>query len=126
MTFAYKMKAAARFAGRFRRHHRVRDGRRQVSIFGLIFGVAATTTNAGTVLIAGASGAVAAAVSMMAGTFLDAETTGDETKVKRAALKSALAADPAAITAAFPQPAGGGRFDAAAIRGADRRSDARY
>jgi vacuolar iron transporter family protein len=73
-----------------------------VSIFGLIFGVAATTTNSGTVLIAGASGAVAAAVSMMAGTFLDAETTGDETKAKHAALKSALAADPAAITAALP------------------------
>ena len=38
-----------------------------VSIFGLIFGVAATTTDTKTVLIAGASGAVAAAVSMMAG-----------------------------------------------------------
>ena len=59
-----------------------------VSIFGLIFGVAATTTNAGTVLIAGASGPVAAAVSMMAGAFLDAETTSDETKAKRAALQS--------------------------------------
>ena len=38
-----------------------------VSIFGLIFGVAATTTNSATTLIAGASGAPAAAVSMMAG-----------------------------------------------------------
>src|SRR5689334_21141348 len=38
-----------------------------VSIFGLIFGVAATTTETKTVLIAGATGAVAAAVSMMAG-----------------------------------------------------------
>ena len=36
-----------------------------VSIFGLIFGVAATTTSTKAVLIAGASGAVAAAVSMM-------------------------------------------------------------
>jgi vacuolar iron transporter family protein len=46
-----------------------------VSIFGLIFGVAATTTSTKTVLIAGASGAAAAAVSMMAGAYLDAETT---------------------------------------------------
>src|SRR5262249_36169234 len=51
-----------------------------VSIFGLIFGVAATTTNTKTVLIAGASGAAAAAVSMMAGAHLDAETTRDKTR----------------------------------------------
>jgi VIT1/CCC1 family predicted Fe2+/Mn2+ transporter len=44
-----------------------------VSIFGLIFGVAATTTSTKTVLIAGAS-----AVSMMAGAYLDAETTQDK------------------------------------------------
>jgi len=50
-----------------------------VSIFGLIFGVAATTTSTKTVLIAGASGAVAAAVSMMAGAYLDAETKRDQT-----------------------------------------------
>jgi len=50
-----------------------------VSIFGLIFGVAATTSSTKTVLIAGASGAVAAAVSMMAGAYLDAETTRDQT-----------------------------------------------
>ena len=50
-----------------------------VSIFGLIFGVAATTTSTKTVLIAGASGAAAAAVSMMAGAYLDAETTRDQT-----------------------------------------------
>jgi vacuolar iron transporter family protein len=49
-----------------------------VSIFGLIFGVAATTTSTKTVLIAGASGAAAAAVSMMAGAYLDAETTQDQ------------------------------------------------
>jgi vacuolar iron transporter family protein len=49
-----------------------------VSIFGLIFGVAATTSSTKTVLIAGASGAAAAAVSMMAGAYLDAETTQDK------------------------------------------------
>jgi hypothetical protein len=55
-----------------------------VSIFGLIFGVAATTTDPKTVLIAGACGAAAAAVSMMAGTYLDVETTRDEAKAIRA------------------------------------------
>ena len=37
-----------------------------VSIFGLVFGVAATTSDAKTVLIAGASGAVAAAKGILA------------------------------------------------------------
>lgn len=73
-----------------------------VSIFGLIFGVAATTSNAGTVLIAGASGAVAAAVSMMAGVFLDVETTRDEAKSKRAKLEASLATNAAAVCAALP------------------------
>src|SRR6201997_2438252 len=59
-----------------------------VSIFGLIFGVAATTSDAKTVLIAGASGAVAAAVSMMAGAYLDAETTRDELAARRTARES--------------------------------------
>ncbi len=63
-----------------------------VSIFGLIFGVAATTTDTKTVLIAGATGAVAAAVSMMAGVYLDAETTRDET----AAIRSSYPAVPIA------------------------------
>lgn len=54
-----------------------------VSIFGLVFGVAATTNDTRTVLIAGASGAAAAAVSMMAGAYLDAETTRDQTKAKK-------------------------------------------
>src|SRR5579863_2203453 len=56
-----------------------------VSIFGLIFGVAATTTSTKEVLIAGASGAAAAAVSMMAGAYLDAETTQDKTDASRPA-----------------------------------------
>src|SRR5579871_4524452 len=56
-----------------------------VSIFGLIFGVAATTTSTKTVLIAGASGAAAAAVSMMAGAYLDAETTQDKSDAAKLA-----------------------------------------
>lgn len=42
-----------------------------VSIFGLVFGVAASASNDKAVLLAGATGAVAAAVSMMAGAYLD-------------------------------------------------------
>jgi vacuolar iron transporter family protein len=52
-----------------------------VSIFGLVFGVAATTNDQAAVLVAGASGAVAAAVSMMAGTYLDVETNRDQARV---------------------------------------------
>ncbi len=59
-----------------------------VSIFGLIFGVAATTTSTHAVLIAGAAGAAAAAVSMMAGAYLDAETSRDEAKANRASLQA--------------------------------------
>ena len=61
-----------------------------VSIFGLIFGVAATTADAKTVLIAGASGAAAAAVSMMAGAYLDVETTRDEINATRSSWHAAL------------------------------------
>jgi predicted membrane protein (TIGR00267 family) len=42
-----------------------------VSIFGLVFGVAASSNNSATVLLAGATGAAAASVSMMAGAYLD-------------------------------------------------------
>ena len=68
-----------------------------VSIFGLVFGVAATTSDQKAVLIAGASGAVAAAVSMMAGTYLDAETGEDQTKVTASRITSELQKDPGAV-----------------------------
>ena len=60
-----------------------------VSIFGLIFGVAATTTDTKTVLIAGASGAAAAAVSMMAGAYLDVETTRDKINAAHSSVQAA-------------------------------------
>jgi len=68
-----------------------------VSIFGLVFGVAATTNDQKAVLIAGASGAVAAAVSMMAGTYLDAETGEDQTKVMTARIASDVQKDSGAV-----------------------------
>jgi VIT1/CCC1 family predicted Fe2+/Mn2+ transporter len=81
-----------------------------VSIFGLIFGVAATTSNTATVVIAGASGAVAAAVSMMAGAYLDVETTRDALAAKRALAESDPAAQSGAIVVSLP-----GRLAAAGL-----------
>jgi VIT1/CCC1 family predicted Fe2+/Mn2+ transporter len=68
-----------------------------VSIFGLVLGVAATTTDNATVLIAGASGACAAAVSMMAGTYLEIETNLDEARTFSARLASEIEGDPEAV-----------------------------
>jgi len=62
-----------------------------VSIFGLVLGVAATTTSSLEVLVAGASGAAAAAVSMMAGAYLEAETSRDEHAVRQQRLGVELA-----------------------------------
>lgn len=73
-----------------------------VSIFGLIFGVAATTSSTATVVIAGASGAVAAAVSMMAGAYLDVETTRDEMAAKRALAQSDLKLESSEIAKLLP------------------------
>ncbi|MFG1300118.1 VIT1/CCC1 transporter family protein [Xanthobacter sp. V3C-3] len=74
-----------------------------VSIFGLVFGVAMSTDDPRTVLIAGATGAAAAAVSMMAGSYLDAESVRDARAVSRAAPvdPAAARAEAQAITAAL-------------------------
>ena len=55
-----------------------------VSIFGLVFGVASSSASSSAVLLAGATGAISAAVSMMAGTFLDVESTNDQAKAQLA------------------------------------------
>ncbi len=68
-----------------------------VSIFGLVFGVAATTNSNVAVLVAGASGAAAAAVSMMAGSFLELETDRDEKKARQQRLEIDLKCDPAGV-----------------------------
>jgi vacuolar iron transporter family protein len=64
-----------------------------VSIFGLVLGVAATTSDSKVVLIAGASGAAAAAVSMMAGAYLEAETSRDGRRATQERLAGELAGD---------------------------------
>lgn len=68
-----------------------------VSIFGLVFGVAATTNSSDAVLVAGASGAAAAAVSMMAGSFLESETDRDEKKARQQQLETDLHCDPGGV-----------------------------
>ena len=70
-----------------------------VSIFGLIFGVAATTNDSVAILVAGTSGAAAAAVSMMAGSYLDSETSDAQSKASRDRLERDLTADPASASA---------------------------
>jgi len=98
-----------------------------VSIFGLIFGVAATTSNTATVVIAGASGAVAAAVSMMAGAYLDVETTRDALAAKKALAKSDLTLQSGAIAASLPSrlaAAGLTQEQSAALAGAVQRDPA--
>jgi vacuolar iron transporter family protein len=65
-----------------------------VSIFGLVFGVAFSAPDSHAVLLAGATGAVAAAVSMMAGTFLDVESTNDQAAAKLAGARTHYQNDP--------------------------------
>lgn len=65
-----------------------------VSISGLVFGVAASTTDSHIVLLAGATGAVAGAVSMMAGTYLDVQSSEDRAHARVRALEARVKADP--------------------------------
>jgi len=62
-----------------------------VSIFGLVFGVAASASNSQTVLLAGATGAISAAVSMMAGTYLDVSTERDRAQLEIARERDQIA-----------------------------------
>ena len=62
-----------------------------VSIFGLVFGVAASASGSQAVLLAGATGAAAAAVSMMAGTYLDVETSQGQARAQLAQGRAAIA-----------------------------------
>ncbi len=65
-----------------------------VSIAGLVFGVAASTNDSHVVLLAGAAGAAAGAVSMMAGTYLDVQSTEDRARARVTALQARVRADP--------------------------------
>ena len=68
-----------------------------VSIFGLVAGVAATSSDSKTVIIAGAAGAAAAAVSMGAGVFLDRQTQNAQRAAEAADLATEAQRDPQAL-----------------------------
>jgi len=65
-----------------------------VSIAGLVFGVAASTNDPDVVLLAGATGAAAGAVSMMAGTYLDVQSVRDRAAALRSRARVDIEADP--------------------------------
>lgn len=65
-----------------------------VSIAGLVFGVAASTDHAAIVLLAGAAGASAGAVSMMAGTYLDVHSERSRATAQLGRLRSEVERDP--------------------------------
>ena len=65
-----------------------------VSIFGLVFGVAASAPNSQIVLLAGATGAISAAVSMMAGSYLDVSTQRDRAEAEIAKKQLAIEQHP--------------------------------
>ena len=69
-----------------------------VSIAGLVFGVAASTNDRSIVILAGAAGAVAGAVSMMAGTYLDVESDSHRADALVEVARSRIADDPAAYS----------------------------
>jgi VIT1/CCC1 family predicted Fe2+/Mn2+ transporter len=65
-----------------------------VSIFGLVFGVAASANDGQVVLLAGATGAAAAAVSMMAGDYLETISVRDTARARLAREQAAIAQHP--------------------------------
>ncbi len=59
-----------------------------VSVAGLVTGVSASTSDSWIVVLAGATGAVAGAVSMMAGRYLDVQSTGHRADALLAATRT--------------------------------------
>jgi VIT1/CCC1 family predicted Fe2+/Mn2+ transporter len=70
-----------------------------VSVFGLVFGVAATTDQSIHVLVAGVTGAFAHSVSMMAGTFLERQSEQDQRRVRLEELRAQQADEPQRVAA---------------------------
>jgi VIT1/CCC1 family predicted Fe2+/Mn2+ transporter len=65
-----------------------------VSIFGLVAGMVAGSQSGNVVFLAGATAAVAATVSMMAGVFLDLESEHDEARVEAEQREADIRRDP--------------------------------
>jgi VIT1/CCC1 family predicted Fe2+/Mn2+ transporter len=68
-----------------------------VSIFGLVFGMALSAPDSRAVLLAGATGAAAAAVSMMAGSYLDAKSEADAAAAQAARSPQSVKVDDEAL-----------------------------
>lgn len=66
-----------------------------VSVAGLVFGVAASTNDSQIVVLAGATGAIAGAVSMMAGTYLDVQSERSRAAGLIEEARRVIGADPA-------------------------------
>ena len=86
-----------------------------VSIFGLVFGVAMSTDQSSVVLLAGGTGAIAAAVSMMAGAYLDAESERDRARVEAKKQAEAWAQDASATLQRLSQHLAGAGIPAAQV-----------
>ena len=84
-----------------------------VSIAGLVFGVAASTTSTQIVLLAGATGAIAGAVSMMAGTYLDVRSDRSRAAAMVASERRRVAADPQQALGRFAAQLRASGFDEA-------------
>lgn len=65
-----------------------------VSIFGLVAGMVAAASSGSVILLAGATAAIAATVSMMAGVFLDIESERDEARVEARERAVEISQDP--------------------------------
>jgi len=65
-----------------------------VSIFGLVAGMVAGAQSGNVIVLAGATAAIAATVSMMAGVFLDLESERDAARVEAAERAEEIKADP--------------------------------
>lgn len=65
-----------------------------VSIFGLVAGMLAGAQSGGVILLAGATAAIAATVSMMAGVFLDLESEKDNARVEAGQREAEIRSDP--------------------------------
>jgi VIT1/CCC1 family predicted Fe2+/Mn2+ transporter len=65
-----------------------------VSIFGLVAGMVAGAQSGSIIFLAGATAAVAATVSMMAGVFLDLESEHDEARVEAERREAEIRGDP--------------------------------
>lgn len=98
-----------------------------VSVAGLVFGVAASTNDGRIVLLAGATGAIAGAVSMMAGTYLDVQSERSRADALLDRARRGIAAAPAGTrdrVAARLQAAGFTELEARGVTAAFERHPA--